>query len=100
MFDIVDTRFLWITFDVKNEDAARIKIGQSIRFKPDNGREELTGQIAWRSSQVDPKTRTVKVRADIADTERKLLANTFGSGQIILRQEKHAVVVPNAAVHW
>lgn len=100
LFEVVDTRYLWLTFDVKNEDAARIKIGQPVRFKPDNGRDDLTGHVAWRSSQVDPKTRTVKVRADITDAERKLLANTFGSGQIILRQEAQAVVVPNAAVHW
>jgi membrane fusion protein, heavy metal efflux system len=100
LFEIVDTQFLWINFDVKGEDATRIKVGQPVRFKPDNGRAELTGKISWRSSQADLKTRTIRVRAELADPDRVQTANTFGSGKIILREEPLAVVVPNAAVHW
>jgi cobalt-zinc-cadmium efflux system membrane fusion protein len=42
----------------------------------------------------------VKVRADIADPAGRLVANTFGSGRVILREEEKAVVVPNEAVQW
>ncbi|MCE9563376.1 MAG: efflux RND transporter periplasmic adaptor subunit [Planctomycetes bacterium] len=100
LFEVVDTRSLWLTFDLKGEDARRVSIGHPVRFKPDNGREELVGKIAWRSSQADPKTRTVKVRADLTDPERKQVANTFGSGRVILREEAEVVSVPNDAVHW
>jgi cobalt-zinc-cadmium efflux system membrane fusion protein len=100
LFEVVDTRSLWLTFDLKGEDAHRVKIGQPVRFKPDDGRAELAGMIAWRSSQADPKTRTVKVRADLADPEGKQVANTFGAGKVILREEAKAVSVPNEAVHW
>lgn len=100
LFEVVDTRSLWLTFDLKGEDARRVNIGHPVRFKPDNGREELLGKIVWRSSHADPKTRTVKVRANIADLERKLVANTFGSGRVILREEAEVVSVPNDAVHW
>lgn len=100
LFEVVDTGSLWLTFDLKGEDAHRVEVGQTVRFKPDNGRKELAGKIAWRSSQADPKTRTVKVRADLADPERKQVANTFGAGRVILREEAKAVSVPNEAVHW
>lgn len=100
LFEVVDTRSLWITFEVKGEDALRVRVGQPVRFKPDNSREELVGTVAWRSTQADPKTRTVKVRADLADPNGRQLANTFGAGRVILREEAQAVVVPNAAVHW
>lgn len=100
LFEVVDTRSLWLTFDLKGEDAHRVEVGQPVRFKPDNGRKELAGKIAWRSSQADPKTRTVKVRADLADPERKLVANTFGAGKVILREEEKVVSVPSEAVHW
>ncbi|MCE9566492.1 MAG: efflux RND transporter periplasmic adaptor subunit [Planctomycetes bacterium] len=100
LFEVVDTRSLWLTFDLKGEDASRVNIGHPVRFKPDNGRAELAGKIAWRSSQADPKTRTVKVRADLADPERKQVANTFGAGRVILREEPEVVSVPNDAVHW
>jgi cobalt-zinc-cadmium efflux system membrane fusion protein len=100
LFEVVDTRYLWLTFDLKGEDARRVNIGHTVRFKPDNVREELAGKIVWRSSHADPKTRTVKVRANLADPERKQVANTFGSGRVILREEAEVVSVPNDAVHW
>lgn len=100
LYEVVDTRYLWLTFDLKGEDASRVNTGHPVRFKPDNGREELVGKIAWRSGQADPRTRTVKVRADLADPERKQVANTFGSGRVILREEPEVVSVPNDAVHW
>ena len=99
LFEIVDTRTLWLTLDVKGEDAHRVEVGQPVRFRPDNGRGELVGKIAWLSSQADVKTRTVKVRADLADPGQKLVSNTFGSGKVILREERTAVSVPNEAVH-
>ncbi len=100
LFEVVDTRSLWLTLDVKGEDAHRVAVGQTVRFLPDNGRGELAAKVAWRSSQADPKTRTVKVRADLSDAERKLVANTFGSGKVILREEEKVVSVPNEAVQW
>jgi len=107
LFEVVDTTALWLTFDVKGEEAARIQVGQTVRFKPDAdktvaGRQtpDLTGLVSWRSTQADPKTRTVKVRADFADPAGAHVANTFGSGKVILREEAKAVSVPNEAVHW
>lgn len=100
LFEVVDTRSLWITFDVKGEEARLLKIGQPVRFKPDGSKEELTGTLAWISTQADPKTRTVKVRANLADPEGKYRAHTFGSGRVILREEAKVVSVPNEAVQW
>ncbi|MCU0706565.1 MAG: efflux RND transporter periplasmic adaptor subunit [Fimbriiglobus sp.] len=100
LFEVVDTRYLWLTLDVKGEDAHRVAVGQTVRFQPDNRQKELAGKIAWRSSQADPKTRTVKVRADLADPEQKIVSNTFGSGRVILREEEKVVSVPNESVQW
>lgn len=104
LFEVADPRSLWLTLDLKGEDAGRVKAGpkdgQTVQFRPDGGGGELAGKLTWRSSQADPKTRTVKVRADLADPERKLVANTFGAGKVILREEEKAVVVPNEAVQW
>jgi cobalt-zinc-cadmium efflux system membrane fusion protein len=71
-----------------------------VRFKPDGGKEEAVGRLAWRSTQADPRTRTVKVRADLSDPDGRFVARTFGTGRVILRDEPAAVVVPNAAVQW
>ncbi|MBP3954128.1 efflux RND transporter periplasmic adaptor subunit [Gemmata sp. G18] len=100
LFEVVDTSRLWVTLDVTAEQTRRVKLGQSVRFKTDGGKEEAVGTVVWRSTQADPKTRTVKVRADLHDPTGRFLANTFGTGRIVLREEPKAVVVPNAAIQW
>jgi cobalt-zinc-cadmium efflux system membrane fusion protein len=100
LFELVDPSRLWLTIDVKGEDARKLRVGLPVRFAPDAGGEELAGKLAWVSTQADPKTRTVKARADLADPEGRHRANTFGSGKVILREEPNAVSVPNEAVQW
>jgi cobalt-zinc-cadmium efflux system membrane fusion protein len=99
LFELVDVDHLWIHFDVRIEDARKLRKGLPVRFQPDGSKEELTGELAWISSQADPKTRTVRVRANLSDPQHKLRANTFGFGRIILRDEPSVVVVPPGAIH-
>ena len=100
LFEIVDTTSLWLTLDLKNEENHLVKLGQTVVFQPDNGQPEITSTLAWKNSQIDLKTRTMKVRANILDPEQKLVANTFGRGQVVLREEPKAITVPNEALHW
>jgi cobalt-zinc-cadmium efflux system membrane fusion protein len=100
LFVMVDTRQMWLTLDLRLEDVKSVHINQQVRFRPDGGKEEAVGTITWISTEADPKTRTVKVRAVLANEEGRLRANTFGSGRIIIRQENNAIVVPNVAVNW
>jgi membrane fusion protein, heavy metal efflux system len=96
---VVDVRQMWLTLDLRVEDAKLIALGQEVRFRPD-GAKEARGQIVWISTEADRKTRTVKVRAALENSDRRLRANTFGTGKVILREERQAIVVPNSAVHW
>jgi cobalt-zinc-cadmium efflux system membrane fusion protein len=100
LFVVVDTRQMWLSLDLRLEDAKSVRLGQKVRFRPDGDQEESAGEIAWVSTEADHKTRTVKLRAVLGNAEGRLRANIFGSGRVILREEAQAVVVPNAAVHW
>jgi membrane fusion protein, heavy metal efflux system len=98
LFMVADTRRMWVTLDLRLEDAKQVALGQVVMFRPDAGDEETTGKISWISTAVDEKTRTLKVRADLDNASGRLRAFTFGTGRIILREEKQAVVVPNEAI--
>ena len=108
LFVIADTRQMWLNLQVRQEDARRIRArdalkgtpGQTVRFLPGGFDREVVGEVVWVSTAVDEKTRTVQVRADLANREGRLRANTFGSGRVILREEKGVVVVPSEAVQW
>lgn len=108
MFVVADTSQMWVVLNVRLEDVKYLRVrdaktgsaGQEVRFRPDGGGPEIRGELIWRDTQVDEKTRTVQVRAEVRNPEGALLANTFGHGQIVLREEKQAILVPNEAVHW
>jgi cobalt-zinc-cadmium efflux system membrane fusion protein len=100
LFVIADPRQVWLTLHVRQEDARYLGLGLPVRFRAQGDAAEVGGNVSLVSTEVDEKTRTVKVRATLPNSSGSLRANTFGPGRIILREEKHAVVVPNEAVHW
>jgi cobalt-zinc-cadmium efflux system membrane fusion protein len=100
LFVVVDPRRMWLTLDLRREDARAVKLGQPVRFRAGAGTDEVSGTVAWISTEVDHKTRTLKVRADLDNTDGRLKANTFGSGRVVLREEPEAVLIPSGAIHW
>lgn len=100
LLTVADVRRMWLTLNPRLEDARRMAVGQTVRFREDGGGAEVTGTIAWMSTAVDEKTRTVKVRAELANADGRLRANSYGTGRVVLREEKDTLVVPNEAVHW
>ncbi|HZZ79934.1 MAG TPA: efflux RND transporter periplasmic adaptor subunit [Gemmataceae bacterium] len=108
LFIIADASRMWLTLNVRNEDMHFVRVrdakknrpGQQVMFRVDGAAEEVTGELVWKSAEVDEKTRTVQVRAELPNPEGKLLANSYGTGRILLRDEKDAVVVSSEAIHW
>jgi cobalt-zinc-cadmium efflux system membrane fusion protein len=100
LFQVVDARRMWLTLDLREEDARLVRLGQAVLFRPVGGKAEVAGAIAWLSPETDHKTRTLKVRAALDNDGGHLKSNTFGPARIVLREESKAVVVPTAAVHW
>ncbi len=100
LFNIVDTRQMWLMLNVPLEEASRISLGQKILFHPDGFPSGTAGTIAWISTDVDAITRSVQVRGQLDNTDGDLRNETFGSGEIILREESEAIVVPSQAIHW
>jgi multidrug efflux pump subunit AcrA (membrane-fusion protein) len=100
LFQIADNSRMWLNLSIPMEEAAKLSIGQPVRFRADGSHEELTGELNWISTAADKQTRMIKVRAELPNSDGRLRDETFGSGRIILREEQEAIVVPNESVHW
>ena len=100
MFRISDTRRVWLDLRVAAEDASLAEIGQQVRYLPDGHATEHRGRVIWISSDVDRETRTVRVRAELANSDGELRNESFGMGEILLRDESDAIVVPESSVQW
>ena len=98
---VADTSRMWAMIDVRLEDAERLQPGQTVNFRVDgSSRDAAGGKLAWISTAVDERTRTVKVRAELENPEGDLRAHAFGTARIILRETPDAVAVPAEAVQW
>ncbi|MBL9084993.1 MAG: efflux RND transporter periplasmic adaptor subunit [Planctomycetales bacterium] len=102
LFTIGDVDRMWLMLNVRQDEVRYVHIDLPVRFRPsDRSREDpITGKVSWISTAADERTRTVRVRVDLPNAGGALRANTFGTGQIVLREETETVLVPSEAVHW
>lgn len=102
LFSIADIGRLWLTLNVRQEDAKYLSLGQPVLFHSSDNKDarEIKGSLSWISTAADEQTRTVKVRVNLPNAGGRLKANTFGTGRIVLREEPKAIVVPSESVHW
>lgn len=98
LFTVADPRWVWVTLHVRPDDAARVAVGQPVRFRPDGAGEEFAGTVNWVGTAADETARTVPVRAELANADGRLRASTLGRGRVVLRERANAVVVSPAAV--
>lgn len=94
---IADTSSMWALCAVAERDAGRIQKGHLLRLELE-GPEAPTGTIAWISPEVDPRTRMVTARAEVANLKGRLRANQFLEASIIAGSPQSAVIVPRDAV--
>lgn len=99
LFELADTDQMWLSFNVALEDAHFLKKAQKVRFQPDGGGQVVEANIDWISTAVSDQTRTVAVRATVPNPNGLLRNETFGRGQIVLRENPEAIVVPTSAIH-
>lgn len=60
--------------------------------------DSAAGRLTWISPEVDEKTRTVRVRAEVPNLQGRLRPNTFGNGRVQVRERPGALSVPSDAV--
>lgn len=100
LFQVADIRRMWLMLSVPVEEAPRLAVGQRVRYRPEGSAGWLEGTLAWISTTADPQTRMVLARADLPNPDGRLRNDTFGTAEIVLRDEPEAIVVPREAVQW
>lgn len=100
LFVIADVSRLWAVADVRAEDADQVAVGQPLAFRADGHPDEsVAGPVSWASTAIDPRTRTLRVRAVVENPKGHWRARTFGTAAIALRDPAApATVVPAEAV--
>lgn len=98
LFVVADARQMWVNLNVPATDARWAQVGQAVQFRPDGIKAAFTGEVGWIGTSADETTRTIPVRVVMPNDSAKLRASALGVGRIVLREEPHAITVPNEAV--
>ena len=99
MMTISNTRSVWVEGDIYEQDLASVAEGQPVAIQVDAvpGRT-FSGRVRHIAPTLDPKTRAVKVRAEIANPDNLLKDGMFAEMTIVTGHTHAAPVVPLAAV--
>ncbi len=80
---------------------ARLGHGASLpveAYDREQQRKLSTGSLLTIDNQVDPTTGTVKLKATFPNTDNRLFSSQFVNARLLLDVERHATVVPAAAI--
>jgi Cu(I)/Ag(I) efflux system membrane fusion protein len=98
LFEIVDLSRVWVMADVYEYELPRLQLGQAatltLSYWPDR---KWQGKVSYVLPTVDEKSRTVKVRIEIANPKNELKPEMFGD-VVIDTTPRQALVVPEDAV--
>jgi len=99
LFKIIDLSRVWIDADVFEKDLPRVRPGQEVKLKVTAFPEStFSGKVILINSVVDPETRTVKVRTEVANPDGRLKPDMFANVQIVTDVNRAAISIPQSAV--
>ena len=98
LFNIADLSSVWVEIEIYENEVSNIHIGQQVEIRSQSFPDKpSTGRIAFVYPFLDPKTRTVKARVELANPGMKLKPEMFVNA-IIRVPLSPSLVVPSTAV--
>jgi len=96
LYALTDLSHVWIMADVFENDIASVRVGQSATVNSPGG-PAFAARVGYVQPQVDPQTRTAKVRLEASNDDLRLKPDMFVSVEFPLGS-KRALMVPADAV--
>lgn len=94
----VDVKDVFVEFGVIEKDVAKVKEGQNVEMTVDSYSDQVfKGQVDSVSPLVEGRSRTVKIRSKIANTDEKLKAGMFGRVNVLVYEKDQALVIPSSS---
>jgi len=98
LFEIGDFSRMWFVFDAYEPDLAWIKPGQTVELTvPSLPGQVLTAPITFIDPNLDPTTRTARVRV-VLDNSSRLLLHKQTAQAVVRTESPEALLVPRTAV--
>jgi Cu(I)/Ag(I) efflux system membrane fusion protein len=102
IYTLADLSRLWVKLDAYESDLPWIRYGQEVEFSTEaNPGQVFKGKISFRDPILNSKTRTVKVRLNVDNTDGKLKPGMFVRGVLRAKvAQGGAAMDPELAGKW
>ncbi|MDR3698970.1 MAG: efflux RND transporter periplasmic adaptor subunit [Candidatus Sulfopaludibacter sp.] len=97
LYAITDLRRVWVMADVFESDATQVRMGQGARIVLPGG-GALSARVSYLQPQIDPTTRTLKVRLDVANPGMRLRPEMFVDVEMQLGGARRLMVPADAVL--
>ncbi len=99
VYIVADTSSMWMLANVSEKDAPALRVGQEVRATVSSlpGRT-FRGKIVTLGATIDPNTRRVLVRSEIADPNQELRGGMFANFEITVAPPRKSLAVPQDGV--
>lgn len=92
---------IYIDFTLPQREVRLIAIGQDISIETDAyPGQTFTGKVLAMDPKLDPVTRNISVRAELANPDRKLLPGMFASASITTGAKEKKLTLPQTAITY
>ena len=95
---IVNIDPIKIEFSIPERYSSQVSVGSPIFFSSESSSEEVQGKVYAFEPQIDPATRTLKLRAESPNKSGKYLPGMFVKIRFVLEVKEDALMVPAEAV--
>lgn len=99
LFTVVDLSTVWVVADVFEKDFSHVRVGADTRITTSAYPEKvLRGRIAYIDPQVDPDTRTAKVRVEVDNPRAELRLGMYADVSVVSAATNARPMIPRTAV--
>jgi cobalt-zinc-cadmium efflux system membrane fusion protein len=99
IFAVAATERMWVSIDVYESELGKLEKDQRVVFTVEGlPGQRFPGKVVAIGGEVDDKTRTVRVFADVKNVQGLLRAKMFGRAEISIKAAEPKVLVPKNAV--
>jgi Cu(I)/Ag(I) efflux system membrane fusion protein len=97
LYTISDLSNVWLLTDVYESDLPYVKVGQAAKITLQGESTPITAGVSFLPPTIDEATRTLKVRFDLPNKERRLRPGAFAEVAMDLHLN-HGLAIPESAV--
>lgn len=99
LFALANLDRMWASIDLDTTDLSKVERDQKVALTVEGlGTQKFVGRVVAISGEVDDRTRTIKVFADVKNPQRALRAQMFGQAQITIKAAEPKILIPKEAI--